>query len=138
MNTKNTLCHALRQGIVLFRQGGENVSKIAELLGERIRDYRMKKGLSQEELAHRADMHTAHLGQIERGEKSPTIDSIEKIVNALGITFEELFSFETRPTENKESMVEKITACLGNMTMDEQKDVYKTVRMLLKWKKKKA
>jgi len=112
------------------------MSKAAELVGQRIREYRLKKGLSQEELAHRAELHTAHLGRIERGEKNPTLESIEKIANALEISFEELFSFDVEPTNEKEPMIDKIVSYLRAMTPEEQKDVYRTVRMLMKWKNK--
>lgn len=113
------------------------MSKIAELVGGKIREYRTSKGLSQEELAHRAGLHTAHLGQIERGEKSPTIDSIDKIVTALGITFEELFSFGQSPAADKrESIKEKVVSCLNTLSDSEQKDMYKTIKLLIKWKKK--
>jgi transcriptional regulator with XRE-family HTH domain len=112
------------------------MSKIAELVGRKIREYRTSKGLSQEELAHRAGLHTAHLGQIERGEKSPTIDSLDKIVAALGITFEELFSFEYAPVEEaKETITDKVVSCLNTMSISEQKDIYKTIKLLMKWKK---
>lgn len=112
------------------------MSKVAELVGSRIREYRAKKGLSQEELAHRADLHTAHLGQIERGEKSPTLDSLEKIVNALGITFEELFSFESVPSAVKEPLIEKIVSYLKPMSSEEQNDVLKVVKILSAWRDK--
>lgn len=112
------------------------MSKAVELVGKRIRDYRLKKGLSQEELAHRAELHTAHLGRIERGDENPTIESIEKIVNALGITFEELFNFGSDPKEAEDPIIEKITSYLKIMTDEEQKDVLRTVKMLMKWKGK--
>ncbi|SHO52526.1 helix-turn-helix domain-containing protein [Anaerocolumna xylanovorans] len=67
------------------------MSDISKVVGDRIRIVRNDKGLSIEELAERADVNTTHLGRIERGETVPKLDSIEKIVNALGITFEELF-----------------------------------------------
>ena len=112
------------------------MSKIIELIGQRIREYRLKEGLSQEELAHRAGMNAAHLGRIERGEKNPTFESIEKIVDALGITFEELFNFDSSSKETEEPLVERIASYLKLMTPEEQKDVYRTVRMLMRWKSK--
>lgn len=116
----------------LFR--GEIMGKIVELVGSRIREYRKGKGLSQEELAHRAELHTAHLGRIERGEKNPTLESIEKIVNALGITFEELFSFEDIPSTSEKPIIEKIVSYLMPMSDEEQNDTLKLVRILSEWK----
>ena len=112
------------------------MGKIAVLVGNRIRIFRAAKGMSQEELAHLADMHASHLGQIERGNKSPTVDSLEKIVNALGITFEELFSFDAAPLVTDEPNIGKIESYLKTMSPDEQNDVLKMIRMLMSWKDK--
>jgi transcriptional regulator with XRE-family HTH domain len=54
-------------------------------VGEKIRFYREKKGLTQETLAFEADLHRAYVGQIERGEKNIGIQNLEKIAKALGI-----------------------------------------------------
>ena len=49
-------------------------------LGQRIRAERTARKMTQEELAERADLHPTYIGQVERGEKSLTIASLEKIV----------------------------------------------------------
>lgn len=112
------------------------MSKIAELIGQRIRQYRTAKGISQEELSLRSNLHASHLGQIERGEKSATLDSIEKIVNALEITFEDLFNFKSVPSNIDEPSIERITSYLKIMNSEEQNDVLKVVKMLNRWKNK--
>lgn len=61
-------------------------------VGARIRYFRHLRGLSQEQLALQAGLNTAFLGHLERGLKSPTITTLEKLVRALNITFEELFA----------------------------------------------
>ena len=55
-------------------------------LGKRIRTERIDKKMTQEELAERAVLHPTYIGQVERGEKSLTITSLEKIVEGLGIS----------------------------------------------------
>lgn len=64
---------------------------IARELGERLRAYRTQRGWSQEELAERADLHTTYIGQLERGEKNATIESISKVAAALNISLSKLF-----------------------------------------------
>ncbi|MCF8023836.1 MAG: helix-turn-helix domain-containing protein [Clostridiales bacterium] len=59
-------------------------------VGERIKAVRKKKGLSQYELAKRADISQSFLSYIERGEKSPTLRTLEKITKAMEIPLEEL------------------------------------------------
>lgn len=61
------------------------------IIGRRIRNYRIKLNLSQERLAEIATCHPTYIGQIERGEKNATIESIEKICSALGISLSQLF-----------------------------------------------
>ena len=43
-------------------------------------------GLSQEELADRANIHRTYIGGIERGERNPTLTMIQRIATALGVT----------------------------------------------------
>ena len=52
---------------------------IAKIIGDRIRAYRNQKGWSQEYLAEKAEVHHTYIGQLERGEKNATIESISKI-----------------------------------------------------------
>jgi transcriptional regulator with XRE-family HTH domain len=53
--------------------------------GIRVRELRKEKGLSQEQLAFKADLHRTYIGMIERAEKNATLNSIEKIAKALEI-----------------------------------------------------
>lgn len=69
-------------------------TNINKEFGERIVQLRKAKGLSQDELAYRCNIHRAYMGTIERGEKSVTLNTIEKICNGLGITLKELFEYD--------------------------------------------
>jgi len=68
------------------------MTEIAKIIGERMRAYRAKAGMSQETLAERAGLHSTYIGQLERGEKNATIESLEKIARVLNVSFEALFS----------------------------------------------
>lgn len=59
---------------------------ITSEIGHRIRFYRKKKGLSQEKLAELCDLHPTYIGQLERGEKNATIESIYRITKGLEIS----------------------------------------------------
>lgn len=61
-----------------------------ESIGENIRILRLKNGFSQEHLALNAGINTSYIGQIERGEKNPTIKTLDKVSNALGIALIDL------------------------------------------------
>ena len=72
------------------------MSKIKKQFGDRVRELRLSKGLSQEELAFRVNIHRTYIGGIERGERNPSLKNIAAIANALGVTLSELFSFRSR------------------------------------------
>ena len=59
--------------------------------GELIRRCRQKAELSQEELAGICEIHRTYVGFIERGEKTVTIETANKLALALGLTLSELF-----------------------------------------------
>lgn len=67
------------------------MSEISKLIGQRIRNYRTQQKLSQEKLAELSGCHPTYIGQIERGEKNATLESIEKISSALNIPLSQLF-----------------------------------------------
>jgi len=61
--------------------------------GERVRKIRKEKGLSQEQLAFKADLHRTYIGMIERAEKNITLINIQKIAKALEISEYQLLKF---------------------------------------------
>ena len=62
-----------------------------QTIGKRIRARRHALGMSQEALAERADLHYTYIGQIERGEKNASIETMLKLCAALDTTLEKLF-----------------------------------------------
>ncbi len=58
--------------------------------GEKVREERLKRGFSQEELAGKAGVHRTYIGMIERGEKNITLMNIKKIANALDFKIDKL------------------------------------------------
>ncbi len=58
--------------------------------GKRVREERLKLGLSQEELAAKVGVHRTYIGMIERAEKNITLLNIEKISKALKIVIADL------------------------------------------------
>jgi len=59
--------------------------------GRRVKEERLRLGLSQEELAERAGVHRTYIGMIERAEKNITLTNIEKISLALEVEISGLF-----------------------------------------------
>ena len=64
--------------------------KLLEKLGERVRQLRLAKNLSQEEFAHLAEIDRSYVGQIERGERNISFKNLWRIATALEVSVSEL------------------------------------------------
>lgn len=65
---------------------------VAGSLGAKLMHLRQDRGLSQRELARRAEMTNSTLSMIEQGKVSPSVASLERILSAIPISLEEFFS----------------------------------------------
>lgn len=73
----------------------EQKKEIMDTVAARIKYLRRTKDLSQEDLALRANINPAYFGQVERGLKCPTIDTLYKIAKALEVPPAELLRSDT-------------------------------------------
>lgn len=92
-------------------------------IGEQIRYYRRKNGISQETLALIADLNPAYVGQIERGMKSPTINTLKRLSDALGVSLATLFTpideIELSLSEIRKQETEKIMLSINRLSDNE-------------------
>ena len=72
---------------VYYNKKKVNYSMITKKIGLKVKFERMKKGFSQEELAFEAGLNRLTIWKIETGKVSPTVETLSKIANALGIDF---------------------------------------------------
>lgn len=100
------------------------MSNITNLLGARIRNYRTRQGLSQEKLAELSGCHPTYIGQIERGEKNATIESIEKIAIALNIPLSTLFDKLSNNNDTNQCISNKCYEFLLTKTKAEQERLF--------------
>jgi transcriptional regulator with XRE-family HTH domain len=77
-------------------------SDLRATFGTRVRELRLRMGLSQEELAEKADLHRNYIGGIERGERNVGLINVGKLANALDISVAELFTpFTQKPARRR-------------------------------------
>lgn len=114
------------------------MSDIAKVIGKRIRNYRTSKGLSQEKLAELASCHPTYIGQLERGEKNATVESIERIATALSIPLSVLFEKVGQVDENESEGENIPLACyefLLSKTPKKQKYLFNIILEIEKYSK---
>lgn len=61
------------------------------LIGNRIKELRLKSGLSQEKLANISEIDRTYITKVENGKKNVTIQCLSKICNGLNITLKDFF-----------------------------------------------
>lgn len=110
------------------------MSDIAKAVGQRIRNYRTQKGLSQEKLAELAGCHPTYIGQLERGEKNATLESIERIAVALGVSLSKLFEKLGIQGDNAQDIPLACYEFLSAKSREEQEQLYKILREMDKYK----
>jgi len=108
------MAHQVKMGLSIPRKYDEQVDKwakgapvvkrakplspeeIQKRFGERIREVRQQKGISQEALALSSDVDRAYLGGVERGERNISLINFYKIARGLGVPASELMPGEGR------------------------------------------
>jgi transcriptional regulator with XRE-family HTH domain len=68
------------------------MADILTVVGENIKYYRTKLGMTQEELADRAGINRSYLASLERGRRNTTLKTVEMLAKALGVSTTELVS----------------------------------------------
>lgn len=100
------------------------MSDIKNIIGKRIRSYRTQLGYSQEKLAELSGCHPTYIGQIERGEKNATIESIDKIASSMNISLSKLFEKLDNISDDENNIPLKCYNLFASKSLDEQEKLY--------------
>lgn len=92
--------------------------EITAAVAARIRYFRKKAAMSQEELALKANLNPAYFGQVERGLKCPTVDTLYKIASALDISPAELL--RSAVPEDMEQYGQRASEILSRIPSDKR------------------
>ncbi len=100
-----------------------------KLLGARIKELRLGRGLSQEQFAELVDIDTKHLSRIETGLSAPTVDRLEMIAAAFGVELRSLFEFSH--LDEREGKLEGLDRMMRQLDENDLKVIYRIVRSFL-------
>jgi len=70
-----------------------NIERVKQQFGNRVRELRYAAGLTQEELADKAELDRSYVGSVERGERNLSLENVCRLAEAIGVSPAELFSW---------------------------------------------
>jgi len=103
-------------------------------LGERIRKERLAVGITQEVLSEQAGISVSFLGQVERGERKPSLETVVNIANSLGVTVDFLLMDSYRTSK---SLVDELTYLIRETPEKDIRTVIEVTKTILREEKKK-
>ena len=101
-------------------------------VGERIHELRTQQGLSQEQLALRAEITPTYLGLVERNLKNPTIRVIEQLCNSLNISLADFFISSGETSDSLDCISMQILAQINNRTPEEKQIILQIIKNMVK------
>ena len=69
------------------------------IFAKRIKEIRISKGISQENLAELCNLHRTYISSVERGERNISVDNMERLAVALGVDIRELLNPDDYPNK---------------------------------------
>ncbi len=100
------------------------------LLGERIRELRKIRGLTQDQFAELIDVEQKHVSRLELGKSFPTVERLEKISQALQIPLRDIFDFIH--LADKETRILSIEEMMKQLDEENQKIAYQVFNGIVK------
>ena len=97
-------------------------------IGARIKAARERVHLTQEQLAEIVDISPTHMSVIERGVKTPKLDTFIRIANALGVSTDALLQDVVVPVND--SIMAELSARIGRLPQKEQNRILNAIRAL--------
>jgi len=108
-----------------------SVDALPQLIGTRIRQIRINRGWTQENLAAKADMDFTSIGAAERGVRNLSLKSLARVANALGVPIEELVSLpkgEKQVDLEKEAAIQELQMLVKEMDSEQIEFVLEVIK----------
>ncbi|MBT3981506.1 MAG: helix-turn-helix transcriptional regulator [Bacteriovoracaceae bacterium] len=110
---------------------GRNSSRVGEL-ATRLKEIRLSKGLTQEEMSYKVGTTAQFISCLENGIKTPSLTMIFKICDGLEVEPSDLFKLTKLKTKpKKKAFYEKIDAVLLRASDHELRAIYKMIKLFL-------
>ena len=95
---------------------------------KRLKELRLAKKLTQENLSEKLNIEPSNYSNFETGKTTPSVQSLYKIIDSLGVFPNEVF--ECEHLENEKLLDEKIYAIYNSFSIEKKRAIYKMLRLL--------
>ncbi|MGB9886936.1 MAG: helix-turn-helix domain-containing protein [Moorellales bacterium] len=100
-------------------------------LGRRLRSARLGLGWTQEQLAEKANLHHSYIGQVERGEKVPSLRTLKRLAEAMNTPLDFLLGESPAYTSQTDDLVQELLALTRDCSRQDLELVVAMVRLVL-------
>jgi len=109
-------------------------------IGRKVRQERLKRGWTLEALAEKVDMNASFIGQIERGDKTASFDTLDRLSAIFGMNTADFLKEGggSAAGAGLQPMEQKVLGLLKGYNLAEQKTVYETMKYMLRQTRKMA
>ena len=108
-----------------------DVQKIKMAVGQRLQGFRNHQGRTQEDVAHEADVHPSYITKLESGRANWTIESLDNVLNALQVSYSDLFqNIDTTKSTIDNTVLIQIVKLLNGRSIDEQQKALQLIKAL--------
>ncbi|AZS14666.1 helix-turn-helix domain-containing protein [Paenibacillus lutimineralis] len=105
------------------------MAELIKQIGQQIRILRKNRGLTQEQLGEMTQLPQSYVGSVERGEKNISLETLERLINALRISPAEVLG--TVQLSEKEKMLDSLKVLLHNRSIKEIEIIYRLSKDVL-------
>lgn len=110
----------------------EKEDSLPKQLGYKVRQLRQSYGMTQEKLAEYLEVHPSYPGQLERGERSPSLETLEKLASTFHLPLSELLTEEHKNENNL--WKERCDYLLNKCTMAQLKGIHELLTAFIEKK----
>lgn len=108
-----------------------DVQKIKIAVGQRLQGFRNHQGRTQEDVAHEADVHPSYITKLETGSANWTIESLDNILQALQVSYSDLFiDIDESKSRVDNSVLIQIVKLLEGRSIEEQRKALQLLKAL--------
>ena len=101
---------------------------ICIILGKRIKEERLKRGMTQEELSEKINLNPKSVSFLERGCGVPSFDTFINIAKVFDVSLDSLLMYDKKDNTKKDNFISQIYYQLSDLTNEQQEFFLKTIK----------